>query len=75
MQEKRIKNKNGLRINCTIYGRLSTEAEELKHEGVVRNNADLVRQGVNALYQRMVDERLKTQRMKTFEQTETADFP
>jgi hypothetical protein len=75
MQKKKSKNKDGLRINCIICGRPFSEAKELKQEGVVRNNADLVRQGVSALYQRIVDERLKTLRMKAFEQTEQADAP
>ena len=67
---ERKKSKDALRINVVIYDQPAAEARELKQDGVVKNNADLTRQGIHALYQRWVDERLKILRMKTFEQTE-----
>jgi hypothetical protein len=59
-----------LRLNITIYGQPAVWAKELKEEGIVRNNADLICQAVSALYQRFVDERLKILRLKTLERTE-----
>lgn len=67
MQEN--KRKDSLRINVTIHGQPVIEAQELKKTGIVRNNADLVRQGIIALYQRTVEERLKIMRLKALEKT------
>ncbi len=68
MYEK--KKKDYLRINVQICGKPAEEAKELKQSGAVRNNADLVCQGIGVLYQKALDERLKTLRLKAFEQTE-----
>jgi len=59
-----------LGINVTIHGQPAVEARELEQAGAVRNNADLVCQAISALYQRMVEERLKILRLKTLEKTE-----
>jgi len=67
------KNKDRLRINVTIRGQPAAQARELKQSGAVRNNADLVCQAISALYQRTVDERLKTLRLKAFEKTEESE--
>jgi len=49
------------------------QAYELKKDGFVRNNADLVVRGVALLHERMVDERLKNLRLKAFEKQEEED--
>jgi hypothetical protein len=71
LQESRQKTgKVSLRLNTTVYGQPAVWAKELKDEGVIRNNSDLISQAISALYQRFVDERLKILRLKTLERTE-----
>lgn len=62
-----------LRINITIFGEPVSQAKELKQLGFVRSNSDLVIQGINTFYQQVVDQRLKTLRLKTLEKKEDED--
>lgn len=68
-EERRQKiGKTSLRLNTTVYGQPAVWAKELKDEGVIRNNADLICQAISALYERFVNERLKILRLKTLEE-------
>jgi len=67
---ERRKGTESLRVNVTIRGQPAVQARELKEIGAVRNNADLVCQAIAALYQRVLDERLKTLRLRALEKAE-----
>ena len=54
---------NRIRVNSWIKNpELARKLAELKQAGLVRSNADLIAQGIRLLYERLLDERLKTTR-------------
>lgn len=57
-------------VNAQAFTKPAAQARELKQLGFVRSNADLVSQAVNVLYQQVIDQRLKTFRLKALERVE-----
>ena len=64
---KPAKTQETLRINITVEGLYAKWAKEIKEQGLATSNHDLVNQAIKALYNHVINERLKVARLQTLE--------
>jgi hypothetical protein len=58
------KESNRVHIRCSINGEPARVLLELKHQGIIRSNADAVCQGLLALWEKVVKRELEEAQLK-----------